>query len=117
MKKLVFTLILLIGIAVNGFAYDFSAVCESGQTLYYTILDNPLHRVIVDKGEMLSTISGDVVVPVTVEHNGITYTVYGIGEQAFIGDTLLSSITLTDSIHYIGNGSFFSCSNLLQVRM
>ncbi len=117
MKKLVFTLILLIGIAANGFAYDFSAVCESGQTLYYTILDNPLHRVIVDKGETLSTISGDVVVPVTVEHNGITYTVYGIGEHAFIGDTLLNSITLSDSIHYIGNGSFFSCSNLLQVRM
>lgn len=112
MKKLVFTLILLIGIAVNGFAYDFSAVCESGQTLYYTILDNPLHRVIVDKGEMLSTISGDVVVPVTVEHNGITYTVYGIGEHAFIGDTLLSSIILSDSIRYIQEGAFFKCSNL-----
>lgn len=112
MKKLFFTLILLIGIAVNGFAYDFSAVCESGQTLYYTILDNPLHRVIVDKGEMLSTISGDVVVPVTVEHNGITYTVYGIGEHAFIGDTLLSSIILSDSIRYIQEGAFFKCSNL-----
>lgn len=112
MKKLFFTLILLIGIAANGFAYDFSAVCESGQTLYYTILDNPLHRVIVDKGEMLSTISGDVVVPVTVEHNGITYTVYGIGEHAFIGDTLLSSIILSDSIRYIQEGAFFKCSNL-----
>lgn len=112
MKKLFFTFILLIGIAANGFAYDFSAVCESGQTLYYTILDNPLHRVIVDKGEMLSTISGDVVVPVTVEHNGITYTVYGIGEHAFIGDTLLSSIILSDSIRYIQEGAFFKCSNL-----
>ena len=117
MKKVIIALSLLVGITTNVFAYDFTAVCESGQTLYYTILDNPLHRVIVDKGETLSTISGDVVVPVTVEHNGITYTVYGIGEHAFIGDTLLNSITLSDSIHYIGNGSFFSCSNLLQVRM
>lgn len=111
MKKHVITLSLLIGIAANSFAYDFSAVCESGQTLYYTILNDQYHRVIVDRGEEFF-ISGDVIVPMTVEHNGITYTVYGIGEHAFIGDTLLSSIILSDSIRYIQEGAFFKCSNL-----
>ena len=111
MKKLVITLSLLVGIAANSIAFDFSAVCESGQTLYYTILNNQSHRVIVDRGDEIY-ISGDVIVPMTVEHNGIVYTVYGIGEHAFIGDTLLNSIVLSDSIRYIQEGAFFKCSNL-----
>ena len=111
MKKLVITLSLLIGITANSIAYDFSAVCESGQTLYYTILNNQSNRVIVDRGDEID-ISGDVIVPLTVEHNGTVYTVYGIGEHAFIGDTLLNSIVLSDSIRYIQDGAFFKCSNL-----
>ena len=30
--------LLLLSVAGNVFAYDFSAVCRSGQTLYYNIL-------------------------------------------------------------------------------
>lgn len=115
LRSILIVILLSAAGTTKSFAYDFTAVCESGQTLYYTIVDDRHHRVIVDEGDALSTISGDVVVPATVEHNGITYTVYGIGEHAFIGDTLLNSITLSDSIHYIGNGAFFSCSNLIQV--
>ena len=76
MKKLVITLSLLIGITANSIAYDFLAVCESGQTLYYTILNNQSNRVIVDRGDEIY-ISGDVIVPLTVEHNGTVYTESG----------------------------------------
>ena len=117
MKKLVITLSLLIGIAANGLAYDFSAVCESGQTLYYTITSTLHHRVIVDMGEESSTISGDVILPMFVDYGGTTYTVYGIGQSAFRNDTLLNSITLSDSINYIGDGAFTRCSHLREVRM
>ena len=117
MKKLVFTLSLLMGIAANGLAYDFSAVCESGQTLYYTITSTLHHRVIVDMGEESSTISGDVTLPMFVDYGGTTYTVYGLGLWTFHGDTLLNSITLSDSINYIGDGAFQRCSHLREVRM
>ena len=93
--------------------YDFSAVCSSGQTLYYKILDNS------DKNRLQiqnianavkvtcpyseyrkSSISsywvwgykgytkptGNVVVPSTVMNNGITYTIAKIGSYAFSGD-------------------------------
>lgn len=116
MKKLVFILSLLIGIATNSFAYDFSAVCESGQTLYYTIISELYHRVIVDRDEEPST-SGDVILPMFVEHDGTTYTVYGIERYAFYSDTLLNSITLSDSIHYIGYAAFSRCYNLQRVEM
>jgi len=36
MKKILFT-ILLLAAAINVHAYDFSAVCSTGQTLYYNI--------------------------------------------------------------------------------
>ena len=117
MKKLVITLSLLIGLAANGLAYDFSAVCESGQTLYYTITSMLHHRVIVDMGEESSTISGDVILPMFVDYGGTTYTVYGIGQWTFHGDTLLNSITLSDSINYIGYSAFLRCSHLREVRM
>lgn len=117
MKKLVITLSLLIGIAAKSFAYDFSAVCESGQTLYYTITSTLHHRVIVDMGEESSTISGDVILPMFVDYGGTTYTVYGIGQSAFRDDTLLNSITLSDSINYIEDGAFTRCSHLREVRM
>ena len=118
MKKLVITLSLLIGITANSIAYDFSAVCESGQTLYYTILNNQNHRVGVclgDYGE--SFYPGDVIVPTTVTHNDIIYTVYGIEERAFFSDTLMNSITLSDSIHYISDWAFYGCTNLRQIKL
>lgn len=38
-------LVLLLGVAgiVKGYAYDFSAVCETGQTLYYEIGNDYYH--------------------------------------------------------------------------
>ena len=117
MKKLVLAFGLLLSIAVNGFSYDFSAVCESGQTLYYTIKSASYHRVVVDYSEESSSISGDVILPMFVEHGGTTYTVYGIGELVFYRDTLLNSITLSDSIRYIGYAAFAKCSRLHEVIM
>lgn len=37
--------ILLLGIIGNAYAYDFSAVCETGQTLYYNITNAEDHYV------------------------------------------------------------------------
>ena len=47
MKKLL-TITVLMALAMSGFAqsqFDFSAVCESGQTLYYRITDAEAHTV------------------------------------------------------------------------
>ena len=36
---------LLLGVLGESYAYDFSAVCETGQTLYYSITDTTNHYV------------------------------------------------------------------------
>ena len=49
MKKFL-TITVLMALAMGGFAqnqFDFSAVCESGQTLYYRITDAEAHTVIL----------------------------------------------------------------------
>ena len=47
MKKLIAIALFMVAIAVNGIAqetqFDFSAVCETGQTLYYRITDEEVH--------------------------------------------------------------------------
>lgn len=45
-------------------------------------------------------------IPAAVSENGKTYTVTGIGANAFAGDTALRSISLPDSVVYIGANAF-----------
>lgn len=68
-------------------AYDFSAVSPSGHTLYYNIDGSNVKvtsEIVVDLGtdayETLPT--GDLGIPETVTHDGVTYTVATIGDCA-----------------------------------
>ncbi len=60
---------------------------------------------------------GDITIPneVTYEHD--TYSVVGIGESAFEGSTVLSSVTIPNSVTTIGDGAFYGCSTLASVIM
>ena len=86
-------LILMMGVVgiTEGFAYDFSKVCSSGQTLYYNIADNENHYVIVVfQGTSISEPwidlykpNGNMTIPDVVTYGGIDYQVTSIGEYAF----------------------------------
>ena len=136
--------ILLLGAVgmTKGYAqdYDFSAVCSTGQTLYYKITNANNHYVkIVCPGHVVYDVwfecyevvwdapkpTGDIVIPDTVQFNGITYTVTSIGSYAFKGcNGLTGSLTIPNSVTSIegeyfkdedwgwGNryGAFYGCS-------
>ena len=101
----------------SAFAYDFSAVCESGQTLYYDITSNtePYTVEVVRNGNINQ--SGDLIIPETVEYNGVTYSVTSIGDEAFGDCSGLTSVTIPNSVTSIGRYAFYGCSNLTSVTI
>ena len=122
MRKL-FTIILLALLCANAMAYDFSAVCSTGQTLYYNITsyvepytvkvtsehtENPYYTTYPE---------GDLVIPESVEYNGIIYSVTGIGYIAFNNCSGLTSVTIPNSVTSIDEDAFFYCSGLTSVTI
>ena len=71
MKKL-FAILILLALAISASAqiYDFSAVCETGQTLYYHITDNTNFEVALTKPWFQWNPTGDLIIPETVEYQG-----------------------------------------------
>lgn len=54
--------------------------------------------------------SGDIVIPQNVTYKGVTYSVTKIGEYAFYKCSQLKSISIPQSINYIGVNAFEFCS-------
>lgn len=111
-------IVLLLGVVEDIYAYDFSAVCETGQTLYYTITHTANHYVkLVCPGSNgwsgYIKPTGNIVLPETVQYNGVSYTITSIGDYAFYTCSgLTGNLTIPNSITTIGNRAFSSCSGL-----
>ncbi len=60
---------------------------------------------------------GDVEIPASVVYNGTTYTVTGIGEEAFSGSTSVTSVTIPENVAYIASKAFAGCSGLSSITL
>ena len=124
--------LLLLGIiattllANNTMAYDFSAVCSTGQTLYYNITSNEEPYTVEVTYQIEGSYSnnytyyetyptGDLEIPESVEYNSITYSVTSIGNKAFNNCSELISVTIPNSVMSIGYDAFYECSGLTAV--
>ena len=61
--------------------------------------------------------SGDVVIPPTVEYEGVTCNVLTIGQAAFYGCTSLTSVTIPNSVTSIGSDAFYGCTGMKSVHI
>ncbi|MCH5180475.1 MAG: leucine-rich repeat protein [Erysipelotrichales bacterium] len=81
-------------------------------------IDN-MKYVIVDESvvltEYISDASNNITIPDFINHNGINYYVYGIGEQVFYNNENLETIVLPNTITFIGNSAFYGCSSLSSI--
>ncbi|MBQ3710649.1 MAG: leucine-rich repeat domain-containing protein [Bacteroidales bacterium] len=122
MKKIVF-LTLFLMMAWCGFAqqplYDFSAICESGQRLYFKKLLGESQKVMVtypshEYAEHPKPI-GDLIIPTTVAYNDTIYTVTQINNGTFFFCDSLTSVVFSDSLERICNGAFGQCTRLAHI--
>lgn len=120
------------------------AVFEDETKMYFEILSP--NEVSVVNGEyyyqdnpsLAYIYRGEVVIPETISHLGMAYSVIAIGQKAFYGCNLVTSVFIPNSIRYIidtntviygsggismtyantcGAGAFQGCNNLISIRM
>ncbi len=112
---------LFMGFGTAQAAYDFSAECPTGQTLYYQITDfNNLYVSIVapwnSSGmwpEGTVKPANMLVIPETVSYYGMDYTVTSIGDHAFYTcDELTILLQVPNTVTSIENYAFYGCSSL-----
>ncbi len=97
-------------------AYDFSAVAPSGQTLYYIIDSTGAGVVDPTVGwEGYTEPTGNLIIPSTVSYDGTTLPVTTIGRYAFYSCSGLTSVIIPNSVTCIGDGAFYNCSGLTSV--
>ena len=56
--------------------------------------------------------SGNIVIPETIDYDGIHYMITTICEKAFYNCSGLTSVTIPNSVTSIGEGAFYNCSGL-----
>ena len=98
-------------------AYDFSAVSPSGHTLYYNIAGSNVKvvsEVVADLGnDVYETLpTGDLVIPESVTHDGVTYTVTTIGNCAFLNCWGLTSVSIPATVTTIESSALAGCSGV-----
>ena len=98
-------------------AYDFSAVSPSGHTLYYNIDGSHVKVVSELTGGLLSDVyetlpTGDLVIPESVSHDGVTYTVTTIGNGAFLNCFGLTNVSIPATVTTIESGALAGCSGI-----
>ena len=88
-------------------AHDF----EVGGVFYNKTSDNTV--AVTCKGDYYNSYSneyaGDVVIPSSVDYNGITYSVTSIGDDAFRRCESLTSVEIPNSVTSIGVDAFYGC--------
>ena len=103
-------LVLLLGLPSLGFTQSFR---QDGITFQVVnAMDKTLEVFGCDK-----TLAQDVVIPSSVNYEGIHYKVITIGDKAFYGCHNLTSIELPNSVTTIGYMAFYDCLGLTSIEL
>lgn len=111
-KQLFIMLALMLIISVNSIAQTFSY-----NGINYGVVDSSYNsKVYVVGGN--NSITGNIIIPDTVINESSTqYQVIGISDYAFSFNYIFDSITIPNTVTYIGSSSFIGCTELKYVHL
>ncbi|MBO4892054.1 MAG: leucine-rich repeat protein [Prevotella sp.] len=109
MKRVLLLFTLLLLVAANA-----SAVEVEINGLWYEVVSK-IKEAKVIKYNNKNQYSGDIVIPETVEYEGIICSVSSIDEFAFMSCSGLTSVTISNSVTSIGDNAFLNCKGLNSV--
>ena len=110
MKKIL-SLALLLSVTASAFAVE----AEIGG-LWYELVSKTKEATVIQYRNNVKY-SGNIVIPVSVESNGASYSVTSIENYAFFECSSLTSVTIPNSVTSIGNYAFYGCSGLTSVTI
>ena len=125
MKKILLLFLLGMFSFQFAYAYSFSYVCETGQTLYFTVVsdEEPYQVSVVPPNDVQPYWNeepkpqGDLRIPENVYFDGISYSVVSISDCAFFACDELNSVEMSGSIESIGKYSFIECQRIRSVEL
>jgi len=117
MKKSILSLLCIL-----AFALPFVAATPCFADTGETTIDQITYRYDTETGEATvsdadESISGNAVIPGTIEVGGQKYKVTSIGDYAFFYCSSLTQIAIPESVTSIGQGTFAYCSSLKEITI
>ena len=95
---------------------DKSLFSEDG--IYYHITSDEMAQVeVTNKNAPADAYQGSLVIPATVTHNGVDYTVTAIASSALQQKTNLTAVTVGENVITIGQKAFYGCTALQSVSL
>ena len=122
MKRLLqIILIAILAFSQDAYAYNFYTTAPSGQMLYYYIngttatvtYQHPNSTTLT----YYSNMTGDLVIPDTINASGLLFPVTAIDSGCFRNCTGLTSITIPATIAHVGNDILNGCTNLARIMI
>ena len=103
----------------NASAYDYVGVAPGGQMLFYNIVDGHAEVTSPKQNEAHYgyKTTGNLIIPSFITYLGQIYPVTAIGDRAFQGCVLLTSVVIPDSVTHIGEFAFVDCGGLTAVNI
>lgn len=119
LKPIILLILLICIMGIEATAHDIAVLNSDGVNIYYNIGENTLS--VTYSGSTPNwypnEYTGNVVIPETVTYNGTTYPVTSISNSAFSGCYGLISVTIPNSIKFIGIEAFAGCSSLINITI